>query len=160
MSCPDEDAFARFVQGLLGPEQASDIERHVDGCARCADLATAFGRLYGDAPVSPRVVPWLAWIEAAMVVIQVAWTLAAERARDISGPLPTLVSAYLSYAAVWGRLGAAISAVAAVASWRGFRAARWLALGHAAMSLPSIVLTPLAVLILGRLRRDGARAPR
>ena len=50
--CPDEDTYARFLQGILPPAQIADIERHIDTCARCAELGAQFGKLYGAAGTS------------------------------------------------------------------------------------------------------------
>src|SRR5215510_11318795 len=48
MSCPDEDTFARFVEGLLLPADSAALERHLDTCPRCADLAAEFGRSFAE----------------------------------------------------------------------------------------------------------------
>src|SRR5262245_14004896 len=45
--CPDEDTYARFLQGILPRERVAEIERHIDTCARCAELGAQFGKLYG-----------------------------------------------------------------------------------------------------------------
>src|ERR1700722_11136170 len=37
----NEERIARYVGGDLGPEEAAEIERHLQGCAACADLARA-----------------------------------------------------------------------------------------------------------------------
>src|SRR5581483_3195933 len=58
MSCPDEDTYASFLQGLLAPERVATIERHIDGCPRCTELSAEFGKLYsGDGAPGPAAAP-------------------------------------------------------------------------------------------------------
>jgi anti-sigma factor RsiW len=161
MSCPDEDTFARFVEGLLGPEAAAAIERHVDGCARCADLAAEFGRSYatnvGQPIASERGLAPLALALAA--VAQLAWALLLRRA---GAPLhdllpPALAAAYLRYAAFWAPVGTGVALGAALGLLGRWRWARWLAVGYALLSLPSVVMTPIGLFVLhaGRRAREG-----
>jgi anti-sigma factor RsiW len=157
MPCPDEDTFARFVEGLLPPEAAAQIESHVDGCAGCADLAAAFGRSFAEGGPAPaaaerRLTP-LALALAAL--LHVAWGVATRGAaaalqRISPGPIAT---ANLGYAAAWAPAGGVIALAAAFCLLRGIGAGRLLARGYALLSLPSIVLTPLALLVLGTQRR-------
>jgi multidrug transporter EmrE-like cation transporter len=158
MPCPDEDTFARFVEGLLPPESAAEIERHVDGCAGCADLAAAFGRSFSEAPTPPAAPPRrLAPLALAVAaVLHVAWAVAMRGAADaleriVPGPL---TGAYLGYATIWAPLGGVIALTAAFCLLRQARPGRVLAFGYALLSLPSIVLTPLALLLLGAEQRD------
>jgi serine/threonine-protein kinase len=44
MECPDESVFLRFVDGQLGPEQASSVESHVDACVACRLLLSELAR--------------------------------------------------------------------------------------------------------------------
>jgi anti-sigma factor RsiW len=161
MPCPDEDTFARFVEGLLPPEAASQIETHVDGCYRCADLAAAFGRSFAEggpdpaAPSDNRMAP-LALAVAA--VLHVAWAVVvrgAAGALERIVPLP-VAGAYLGYAAIWAPAGGVIALTAAFCLVRRAGPGRLLALGYALLSLPSIVLTPLALLVLDAQRRHHA----
>jgi hypothetical protein len=165
--CPDEDTFARFVQGILRPEAMADIERHVDGCARCADLAAEFGRLYAEpAPDAPaidgpataerRFAP-LALALAALV--HVAWVLLRAQATvALQGLMPAaFATVYLRYAAFWAPVGCGVALVAAFGLTGRQRWGRPIAFLHAALSLPSIVLTPLALFVLDSLRRDRDR---
>ena len=157
MPCPDEDTFARFVEGALPPEAAADIERHVDDCAACADLAAAFGRSFADGAAPPadpdrRFGP-LALAIAAL--LHVAWAILI---RGAAAPLERVVpfpvvGAYLGYASIWAPAGGVVALVAAVFLLRGARPGRLLALGYALVSLPSIVMTPLALLLLDAERR-------
>lgn len=157
MPCPDEDTFARFVEGVLPPEAAADIERHVDDCAACADLAAAFGRSFANGPAHPaapdrRFGP-LALAVAAL--LHVAWAILI---RGAAGPLERVVpfpvvGAYLGYATIWAPAGGVVALAAAVFLLRGARPGRLLALGYALVSLPSIVMTPLALLLLDAERR-------
>jgi hypothetical protein len=169
--CPDEDTFARFVQGILRPEAMSDIERHVDGCARCSDLAAEFGRLYADpAPESPRPSPspspspsidrrFAPLALALAALIHIAWVSLLSRAPVVLHGLmpPSLAAAYLRYASFWAPVGSGVALAAAFGVAGRQRWGRALAIVHAAVSLPSIVLTPLAFFVLDSLRRDRAR---
>lgn len=160
MPCPDEDTFARFVEGLLPADGAAQIEGHVDGCARCADLAAAFGRSFAEgaaagdaAPAGRRLAPLGLAIAA---ILHVAWAVVVRTAGDAIGRLvPGPVgAAYLGYATLWAPAGGAVALVAAFCLLRGARPGRALALGYALLSLPSIVLTPLAVLVAATQRRN------
>ena len=159
--CPDEDTFARFVQGILRPEAMAEIERHVDGCARCADLAAEFGRLYADtAPESPPIERRFAPLALALAaLIHVAWALLLSRAAaTFQGLLPAwLAAAYLRYASFWAPVGCGVALGAAFGLLGGQRWGRLLALVHAVLSLPSVVLTPLALFVLDSLHRGRAR---
>jgi hypothetical protein len=163
MPCPDEDTFARFVEGLLRPEAAAQIERHVDGCARCADLAAEFGRSFAEAPADAgrgsgkRMAP-LALAVAA--VVHVVWAIVI---RGAAGALrgvvpPPFADAYLHYATLWAPAGSIVALAAAFCLLRRVAGGRFLALLYAWLSLPSIVVTPLALLVMDAQRRD--RAPR
>ena len=160
--CPDEDTFARFVQGILRPDAMADIERHVDGCARCSDLAAEFGRLYAEPePESPpqierRFAP-LALALAAL--IHVAWALLLSRAGAALQDLvpPSLAAAYLRYGSVWAPVGSGVALAAAFGLAGRQRWGRPLAIVYTVVSLPSVVLTPLALFVLDSLRRDRAR---
>jgi len=157
--CPDEDTYARFLQGILPAAQIADIERHIDSCARCAELGAQFGKLYGAAgpvaderaPAARRPAGALLLAELAMVaihavaaitVLPAALRLSATRAAS------ALTVAAAVYAAVWVPLGGVLAAIAAWALWRGRPWGGALARAHAIASLPSIVLTPLAAFVL------------
>jgi hypothetical protein len=159
--CPDEDTFARFVQGILRPEAMADIERHVDGCARCSDLAAEFGRLYAEtAPESPPIERRLAPLALALAaLIHVAWALLLPRTAAVMQDLipAWLAAAYVRYASVWAPVGCGVALAAAFGLVGRQRWGRLLAIVHAALSLPSVVLTPLALFVLDSLRRDRAR---
>ena len=162
MSCPDEDTFARFVEGLLPPQAAAQIERHVDGCARCADLAAEFGRSFAEprpeGDGSSRQLAALALAIAA--VIHVVWAVVVSRAGGaLRGILPApLAEAYLRYVGLWAPAGGVVALAAGFCLLRGLRAARALATGYALLSLPSIILTPLAVCVLAW-QRHGRAGP-
>jgi anti-sigma factor RsiW len=158
MTCPDEDTFARFVEGLLPPDAAAQIESHVDDCPRCADLAAAFGKSYAEESAPPaasdgRMAP-LALAVAA--VLHVAWAIVVRRtAGALEQVVPAaLAGAYLRYAAIWAPAGGVVALVAAFCLLRRFGPGRLLGFGYALLSLPSIVLTPLALLVLDAQRRD------
>jgi hypothetical protein len=165
MSCPDEDTFARFVEGRLGPEEAAEIERHVDGCARCADLGAEFGRLFAEGTVPPAPEPRRpgAWLELLVAVLHAAWAAVLWRALPVLGAElpPGAATVYLRYAEAWALAGAPVALVAAAGLAVGARWGRALAVAHALLSLPSVVLTPLAVValwvVLGKDGRPGVK---
>ena len=158
--CPDEDTYARFLQGILPPAQIADIERHIDTCARCAELGVQFGKLYGAAgpeadapPAAGRSAGALLLAELAMVAIHAVAAIAVLPAAlrliaTRAAPALTVAAAAAAYAAVWVPLGGVLAAIAAWALWRGRRWGGALARAHALTSLPSIVLTPLAAFVL------------
>jgi hypothetical protein len=57
---------------------------------------------------------------------------------------------------MWAPAGGVVALAAGFCLLRGLRAARPLAIGYALLSLPSIVLTPLALFVLARQRRGRA----
>jgi hypothetical protein len=180
MDCPDDDTYAGFLQGLLPPERAAAIEGHLDVCPRCTELSAQFGRLYArpEEPawaataVDPRPDAgerWLAIVEALMACVHAVWALAVlPLAVQVwstrvgppgAGPAGPFAVAAAAYTAVWAPPGGVLALAAAWGLWRrrgwGRAAARW----HALLSLPSVVLTPLAACALFELarlrRRDG-----
>jgi anti-sigma factor RsiW len=165
MSCPDEDTFARFVQGLLPPDAASDVEQHVDGCARCADLAAAFGSLYAEpAPAATEAARPETWALMAAAVMHVAWTVVLRIWPAALDALPRapLTTAYALYAAMWAPAGGGVALLAALGLARRRPWGRATALCHAMLSLPSIILTPLAMFVIAimrRPRRDNGKRP-
>jgi len=151
MSCPDEDAFARFVEGLLPPADAAAIERHVDGCPRCADLAAMFGRVYAPPASDAAGRRWAVRALVALALLHATWAVVVVSASS------WLARVYAIYGAVWGPLGAGAAAVAALAVGRGWRGGRGLALAVALLSLPSVALTPLGVFVVWSLRAERAQ---
>jgi anti-sigma factor RsiW len=179
--CPDEDTYARFLQGILPAERIADIERHIDVCPRCAELGAQFGKLYAPPPpareaedVAPeagapeatrggaRPLRWLLGLELLMLsfhaVAAIALLPAAWRAAG-AGVGPTLTVAAAAYAVAWVPIGGAVAAVAAWALQRGYPWGRAIARAHALVSLPSVVLTPLAALVLRETRARKRRGP-
>jgi anti-sigma factor RsiW len=65
MSCPDDDTYARFIQGLLPEAARREVEAHLDGCPLCGELLAELGRAYAEvaethhsaAPPAPRATP-------------------------------------------------------------------------------------------------------
>ena len=181
MSCPDEETFSRFVQGLLEPARADEIERHIDQCARCSELAVQFGRLAGrTSGVALELDPWgaadrrLARLEVLLAILHLGWAyvalpLAARREQlaaalgggdGIGRVLSGIVHPWAVYAQVWAPLGGLAALLAALGLWQGRRFGRWLATWHALLSLPSLVLTPLCGYVLhvgGRTRPRSSK---
>jgi hypothetical protein len=169
MSCPDEETFSRFVQGLIEPARADEVERHIDQCPRCSELAVQFGRLAGrTSGVALELDPWgaadrrLARLEVLLAILHLAWAyvalpLAAHRdqlAAALGGGdgfgrvLSGIVQPWVLYARIWAPLGGLAALLAALGLWQGRRFGRWLATWHALLSLPSLVLTPLCGYVL------------
>ena len=163
MACPDEDTFARFVEGVLPPREAAAIEQHVDGCAHCADLAAAFGRLYAPSSTAAPDAGADRLVRAALVcsaVLHAGWAVVVAHAPAALAALAPagLATAYRGYDTTWGPVGAGVAIVAALALGRRWRWGRPAAVAHAVIALPSIVLTPLAAFVLfGLRRRDFGR---
>jgi hypothetical protein len=160
MACPDEDTFARFVEGLLPASEVAAIESHVDGCARCADLAEAFGRLYARRPAeSPEAAggPSLGPALVLSALLHAAWAIVvAHVPRTLAALAPAgVAAAYRTYASIWGPVGAGLALLAALALRLGWRGWRGVAVAHALLALPSIVLTPLAAFIISVARRPA-----
>ena len=167
--CPDEDTYARFLQGILPPEQIADIERHIDACLRCAELGAQFGKLYGaaapdaDEPTAagqPAGALLLAELATAAIHAVAAIAVLPAALRLIATPTPAsalAVAAAAAYASVWVPLGGVLAAMAAWALWRRRSWGVALARAHAIASLPSIVLTPLAAFVLQQTGRGRRR---
>jgi anti-sigma factor RsiW len=132
MACPDEDTFARFVEGLLPPGEASAIERHVDGCPRCADLAAAFGRLYAPSSTAAPRIEDVGLVQLALglsAALHVAWSVVIGHAPAALAALAPaeLAAAYRGYATFWGPAGAGWAILIMLAlrlRWRGGRGER------------------------------------
>jgi anti-sigma factor RsiW len=175
--CPDEDTYARFLQGILPQEQIAEIERHIDACPRCAELGAEFGKLYGAAAPQgdagaaaeaarddggPGPTRWLLRLELLMLSFHVLAALAVLPAALRAAAAPagaSLTVAAAAYALAWVPIGGAIAAVAAWALWRGRSWGPAIARAHAIVSLPSVVLTPLAGFILYETRAPKRRGP-
>lgn len=160
-ACPDEDTFARLVEGLLPAHEAAAIEAHVDGCTPCADLVAAFGRLYapratgaGADDGGQLLVPAL----VASAVLHAAWAVVVARVPPALAALAPagLAAAYQIYAAICGPLGVGAALFAALALRRRWPGGRAVALVHAVLALPSVALTPLATFVLFAARGRGA----
>ena len=87
------------------------------------------------------------------------WAVVLSRAAGgLQGMLPGWVAAvYVPYASFWAPVGCGV-ALARRSAWLGRQ--RWgrvLAVVHAVLSLPSVVLAPLALFVLDSVRRDRAR---
>lgn len=50
MTCPDEDALARYVNGVLAPDATREVRMHVSGCSECRSVLAALSAL--DAPAA------------------------------------------------------------------------------------------------------------
>ncbi|MBL9103436.1 MAG: tetratricopeptide repeat protein [Myxococcales bacterium] len=59
MECPDDTAFAAYLDGSLAPAAIAGFEHHLDACDACRELFAAMGRALGpaEAPRAPRLRP-------------------------------------------------------------------------------------------------------
>jgi anti-sigma factor RsiW len=173
-ACPNENAFARLLEGLASDSERAELERHVDRCPACAELLTMLGRAYAPSPTTST---WEA-STAGEAPAALEWTPQARRSLTrialfaalvhvvIGAKLGLLFSEHgvssvadlaghtvLIYGLVWGPFGAVVALAAATTLARSWRLGRKLAFWHAILSLPSIVLTPLSLCTLYELRR-------
>lgn len=58
MRCPDDNALNAYLEGIAGEAARSEVEKHLDVCARCRELAWASGAL--GASLSSRTVGYSA----------------------------------------------------------------------------------------------------
>lgn len=207
-ACPPDDAYSRLLQGLLGPEERSELELHLDRCPNCTELVAELGKIYSPTGVRERTLDlpargpaarpaggprastvtantaphaqapaqsldasrWrregsrLLFVEAATALVHLVWTLLTLSL--LWEPLATLRTGVLGvpadgasmdsgwrvalacYLIIWPPVGTLWATVAVVGLARGQRWGRRAAIGHAILSLPSLVLAPLALLAL------------
>jgi anti-sigma factor RsiW len=204
-SCPDDGTYAQLLEGVLPPQRAADLERHLDSCQACTDLVAQLGKIYGPTrpsglprppagpvtppagsvatvaggaePVEPRVVgsagtARLGQLELGMALAHGLWGVlclfvlagvlvgdGSPAATEVvgSGTRPGLWAVVAAwYAMFWAPFGAVVAAGCAFGLARHRRWARPLAGVHAVVSLPSVVLVPLAVVVLFELFRSGS----
>jgi hypothetical protein len=74
-ACIDGETLAAWSEGSIHASQASAVERHVAGCARCRALTATFVRTTPPAPVAESL--WRRWHLGWMVPIATAATAAA-----------------------------------------------------------------------------------
>ena len=53
MACPNEDTALLFVRGELAPDDARQVEIHVDACDRCYETLTELARAFGSVLTIP-----------------------------------------------------------------------------------------------------------
>lgn len=112
MSCPeDRSRLSAWVDGELGPTEASELERHVSSCVSCADLVQSIRGLRGALAVDIEpdpgfvvrfrerrdelsIAPWWTWrqlalrlVPAALGALLLAWLVVASKT---PGPEPDL----------------------------------------------------------------------
>jgi len=126
--------------------------------------------LASDAPSPARIPRGVVLVEGLLAALHLAWTLMAwpaALAAWLAGPLSSLgmagerapgtaaplALAGAAYVLVWVPAGGALALAAALGLWRRRRWGGRLARMHALLSLPSIVLTPLAAYVLHQLGR-------
>jgi hypothetical protein len=47
MPCPDEDTYARLLEGRLGDDERHEVELHLDQCGSCSLLLAEIAKVYG-----------------------------------------------------------------------------------------------------------------
>src|SRR4051812_45411303 len=111
-ACPDENTYARLLEGLLPARERALVERHVDGCSGCAEMLAQLGKVYTEEGASP---------PAAAAPLPVAPTRASALTHG-KRTVPLLVSlelvfAFVHVAASFLLARAAALPVAGVPSW-------------------------------------------
>jgi tetratricopeptide (TPR) repeat protein len=85
-ACPSDETLAAWIDGMVAPAEADQVEAHVVACNACAELLAALGGALGEVQVVPADVPreaavrrgvfeWVGWrliAVAAAVVLAVA----------------------------------------------------------------------------------------
>jgi anti-sigma factor RsiW len=174
MTCPDEDTYARLLQGMLPSDELARLEAHLDGCPACAELLAELGKAYANptsaapgpsvslAPSAPAPAPdtsSLTRIELFAAVVhlalsvKLAWLLMVGLGQSLlASPTPVITAGLIAYALLSGPIGAAGALVSAWGLRRELSWGRRAAIAHAVLSLPSLVLTPLGIYVLVRHR--------
>ncbi len=137
MSCPNENDYARMLDGLVSQHQRRLLEEHIDGCSACHALLTELGKLYAPADgerlsVAPKG-----------RVSQPPPATTTDRAVGSSRQLLTLELALLSVHLVWASLSLPLA-------WRAVLGPVEAALSteHSVQSPPSVMLAVLAMVVL------------
>jgi hypothetical protein len=175
--CPDDNLFGRLLEGRLTEAQRAPLERHVDECAACTELLAELGKVYAQKAGGtrrPSLAPRVAsaprgrnlWsVELVLGLVQLAlagrlgatWLAARETGDTIALPLGTLPGWILAYGIVWGAVGGVLALSATWGLRRGRGWALRVARLHAWITLPSVILTPLAGYVLAE--SGSGRAP-
>jgi len=177
MTCPDEDTYARLLQGLLPDSELAALERHLDECPACAELLAELGKAYsgptaarhlsaGPPPAStppsqPMRVPperptaltrieWFAAVIHGLVTIKLGWLWVAGSATLVPASAETAL--VFGYALLCGPAGALLALLSAWSLQQGLSWGRRAAVVHAVLALPSVLLTPLGLYVLVRHR--------
>jgi anti-sigma factor RsiW len=167
MECPDEDTVAQLLQGLLPADELARLEQHLDECPACTELVAELGKAYEHSAEPLRVAPIrkpepsdLTRVELfavaihALITAKLGWLIAAGRLDIVTAvhPMHPSTVALLVCGAWFGPIGGITAAFGAWALGRRRSWANRAAAIHAALVLPSVVLTPLSIYVLVRLR--------
>jgi CHAT domain-containing protein len=89
-ACPQPEQVAAYIDGQLGPDERTTVERHLVGCAECRDIvgdAVAARNELGDLPV-PAPSRTKLWVACGVVLAAAAAVVLAVR---LQGPSPYYV---------------------------------------------------------------------
>ncbi len=175
-ACPTESVFAELAAGDLKFDARRALEEHLDQCDVCTELVGILGALPsalnrqhrtvlgdGDATGQQHVPWWLtdrATIAFTLLVAQLFWSamLWYPATKWLASVDYTAADwrlwGFAAYAAVVGILGPLIAVAAVLAVWRRRSWAVHLIAVQAAVTIPSLVLTPLAIVTVLHLRRQ------
>jgi uncharacterized protein YjiS (DUF1127 family) len=174
VSCPDASVFAELAAGGLSESQRFVLESHFDQCPLCKEVLGLVGAIHdGSQSADAATLNSIArnasaWrlreqfvMALAMAVGQCVWTVLSwwplvRRNTSTSfvagGPCVALYVDYLVVVGFWGLLLSVMTFVAMRA-----RGANFLLALHALMNIPTVALTPLALVVLHYLRQQRRR---
>lgn len=174
MTCPDEATFLRLQDNTLPEAERRALHAHLDVCPRCLELAS----LLDDDRASLVVPSPLEAPRTGDTFAPSALTQASMGRRDRDRKLRLLAqlllllahgvwwwvtarlnapgwpAAFSVYCMIWGPLGAMVALLGWLLSVRGSRTGVALTAIHACVSLPTVVLAPLACTALIGLWRN------
>lgn len=185
MQCPDDDTYARFLQGLLPADEQRQLEAHLDGCPACMELLTELGRAYAEVHAThgdrrtvtrtARSSRWasgdareLAGIEVfgllvhLLVTGKLLWLASRDWAAVLFvSPLHWFAPGTVGVVCVVTcmLLCGPVGLIAASAScWGTIRGRAWASKAagmHALLAVPTVLLSPLAIYVLTRYWRSA-----
>lgn len=175
--CPPESDFAELAAGTLSDSARRALEEHLDSCQACTELVGVLGALplvlepqvtlasSGGTSTCQRAVPWWltdhAAVASTMLATQCFWSavlwVPAIQWLRVADPStrPVVLWAFAVYASCVGLLGPLLAVAALVAARRRSQWVQLFILVHAMVAVPSVVMAPLAIVALARVRRQA-----